>query len=120
MASYVIAPKAVRFVSTQLSSGITSFRLGSDEGSMLLSWSTLNPNKLIRRFRKFKDHFNFKSFEEFMKRVSAWWWKNNNYMQHFTNVVSRVGQYQNFYPIPILWQSCLTIPIPIPILGKCS
>ena len=45
-------------------------RLGSDEGSVLLSWSTLNPNKLVRQFRKFKDHFNFKSFEEFMKRVS--------------------------------------------------
>merc|ERR1719391_275299 len=43
--------------------------LGSDEGSVLLSWSTLNPNKLVRQFRKFKDHFNFKSFEEFMKRA---------------------------------------------------
>jgi patched 1 protein len=41
--------------------------LGSDEGSMLLSWTTLNPLNLVQQMKSF--NFNFDSFEDFMKRV---------------------------------------------------
>ena len=44
-------------------------RLGEDEGSMLLSWTTLNPMKLVRAMNAFS-YFDFKSFEEYMRRVS--------------------------------------------------
>ena len=54
----------------EINISLSCFRLGGDEGSMLLSWSTLNPNQLLKHFRKFENYFNFKSFEEFMKRVS--------------------------------------------------
>ena len=44
-------------------------RLGEDEGSMLLSWTTLNPMKLVRAMNAFSPYFDFKSFEEYMRRV---------------------------------------------------
>ena len=45
---------------------------------------------------------------------------SNTMVFHVLSLSGRVCRYQKFYPIPIpiLWQSCLTIPIPI--LGKCS
>ena len=45
-------------------------RLGEDEGSMLLSWTTLNPMKLVRAMGAFSPYFDFRSFEEYMRRVS--------------------------------------------------
>ena len=36
---------------------------------MLLSWTTLNPMKLVRAMNAFS-YFDFKSFEEYMRRVS--------------------------------------------------
>lgn len=45
-------------------------RLGEDEGSMLLSWTTLNPMQLVRAMNAFSPYFDFKSFEEYMRRVS--------------------------------------------------
>lgn len=46
-------------------------RLGEDEGSMLLSWTTLNPMQLVRAMNAFSPYFDFKSFEEYMRRVST-------------------------------------------------
>ena len=48
------------------------FRLGGDDGSMLVSWTSLNPMDLVQKMNSFgKDwDFNFNSFEDFMKRVS--------------------------------------------------
>ena len=48
------------------------FRLGGDDGTMLVSWTSLNPMDLVQGMNSFgKDwDFNFNSFEEFMKRVS--------------------------------------------------
>ena len=46
------------------------FRLGDDEGSMLLSWTTLNPMQLVKAMNAFSQYFDFRSFEEYMKRVS--------------------------------------------------
>ncbi len=37
---------------------------------MLLSWTSLNPLKLLRQMAAFSKFFNVKSFEEYMKRVS--------------------------------------------------
>ena len=50
------------------------FRLGADDGSMLVSWTSLNPMDLVQRMNSFgKDwDFNFNSFEDFMKRVSLY------------------------------------------------
>jgi len=45
-------------------------RLGSDDGSMVVSWSTLNPASLVQSMTSsFKNYFNFKNFEKFMKQV---------------------------------------------------
>jgi hypothetical protein len=52
------------------------FRLGEDEGSMLVSWPTLNPMKLVKAMTAFAEFWDFKSFEENMKRVSALSGKN--------------------------------------------
>ena len=49
---------------------ILSFRLGGDEGSMLISWKTLNPVTLIRQMGAFAKYFDLNAFEEYMKRVS--------------------------------------------------
>ena len=49
---------------------LTFSRLGEDEGSMLLSWTTLNPMQLVRAMSAFSKYFDFKSFEEYMRRVS--------------------------------------------------
>ena len=46
------------------------FRLGGDEGSMMLSWSSLNPSTLVQQMSSFDKYFNFKSFEKVMKQVS--------------------------------------------------
>ena len=50
------------------------FRLDSDmNGTMPISWSTLNPIKLVEHFQKtmsaFNTNFEFDSFEKFMKTV---------------------------------------------------
>ena len=37
---------------------------------MLLSWTTLNPMKLVRAMGAFSPYFDFRSFEEYMRRVS--------------------------------------------------
>jgi len=47
------------------------FRLGGDEGSMMLSWTSLNPSILVQQMNSFDKYFNFKSFEKFMKQVSV-------------------------------------------------
>ncbi len=47
------------------------FRLGGDEGSMLLSWETLNPMSLVRQMGAFAKSFDLNAFEEYMKRVRA-------------------------------------------------
>ena len=43
-------------------------------GTMPISWSTLNPIKLVEHFQKtmsaFNTNFEFDSFEKFMKTVS--------------------------------------------------
>ena len=44
------------------------FSLGDGEGSMPLSWTTLNPMTLVQQMKSF--NFEFDSFEEFMKMVS--------------------------------------------------
>ena len=47
-----------------------SFRLGEDEGSMPVSWTTLNPMKLVRAMTAIFSYYDFQSFEEYMRRVS--------------------------------------------------
>ena len=37
----------------------------------MLSWTSLDPDRLLRHFEKYEKFFDFKSFEEFMKRVSS-------------------------------------------------
>ena len=70
--------------------GFVYFRLGGDEGSMMLSWTSLNPGTLVQQMSSFDKYFNFKTFEKFMKQVSmtfsffeyrAVWWnlKRLNY-----------------------------------------
>ena len=48
-----------------------SSRLGDDEGSMLLSWTTLNPMQLVKAMNAFSKYFDFQSFEQYMKEVST-------------------------------------------------
>ena len=38
---------------------------------MMLSWTSLNPSVLVQQMNSFDKYFNFKSFEKFMKQVSA-------------------------------------------------
>ncbi|XP_059087594.1 protein patched homolog 1-like isoform X1 [Tigriopus californicus] len=40
-----------------------------NEGSMPLSWKTLNPTNLLQDMKRFSNVFDFKSFEEYMKRA---------------------------------------------------
>eukprot|EP00095_Tigriopus_kingsejongensis_P000792 maker-scaffold67_size430214-snap-gene-3.36 protein:Tk00792 transcript:maker-scaffold67_size430214-snap-gene-3.36-mRNA-1 annotation:"patched 1 " len=40
-----------------------------NEGSMPLSWRTLNPADLLEQMKRFSKVFDFKSFEEYMKRA---------------------------------------------------
>ena len=45
------------------------YRLGGDEGSLEVSWSSLNPLKLFERMKKIYTHFPFHVFRDFMKRA---------------------------------------------------
>ena len=48
---------------------INHFRLGGDEGSLEVSWPTLNPTKLFERMRDIYTSFPFDVFRDFMKRA---------------------------------------------------
>merc|ERR1712130_895487 len=48
---------------------IHCFRLGGDEGSLEVSWPTLNPVKLFERMKDIYTSFPFEVFRDFMKRA---------------------------------------------------